>query len=154
MTGMQTDTHAKQLTRDVFERGFGRGELDVVDAALDPAAVDRHAFGPDEPDMAHHLKNGITMVRGAFPDLQVTVGHLIQEGNVLAARVEMTGHHTGTPIFGCQPIGAAVHVEQFHVIEVDDQGRGLRHWANVGIELMREQLTTDDRPTVGAESAT
>ncbi len=134
-------THAKQLARNVFERGFGRGDLAAVDAALDAAAVDRHAFAADEPDMAHHLKAAIGMIRGAIPDLAVKVAHLIQEGDVVAARVEMSGHHTGAPMFGIAANGAAVHVEQFHVIEVNDEGKGLRHWANVGIEQMQRQLT-------------
>ena len=133
-------THAKQLTRDVFELGFGRGELAAVDSALDAAAVDRHSFAPDEPDMAHHLKGAIRMIRSAFPDLTVRVAHLIQEGNVLAVRVEMSGHHCGAPIFGIPPAGAAVNIEQFHVIEVTDQGKGVRHWANVGLEQMQAQL--------------
>jgi predicted ester cyclase len=137
-----TRMDAKQLTRDVFERGFGRGEMDAVDAALDPTAVDRHAFGPDEPDMAHHLKSAIMMIRSAFPDLAIEVGHLIQEGNTLAARVQMSGHHTGTPVFGIPANGATVNVEQFHFIEVNDDGLGLRHWANVGIEQMQHQLRT------------
>jgi predicted ester cyclase len=143
---MMETTHAKQLTRDVFERAFGNGDLSVIDDALDPNAVDRHAFGPDEPDMAAHLKGAVQMFRDAFPDLSVTVGHLVQEGNVVAVRVEMSGHHTGTPIFGIAASGAAVEIEQFHVIEVDDEGRGLRHWANVGIEQMMAQLAPNGRP--------
>lgn len=134
-------TQAKQLTRDVFERAFGRGDLAVVDDALDPAAIDRHPFAPDEPDMAHHLTRAIQMFRDAIPDLAVTVGHLIQEGNVLAARVEMSGHHTGTPMLGIPAAGAAVHIEQFHIIEVNDEGKGIRHWANVGIEQLQAQLS-------------
>jgi predicted ester cyclase len=133
-------THAKNLVRDVFERGFGRGDLTAVDAALTPEAVDRHPFAPGEPDMIHHLKGAIEMMRGAFPDLTVTVGHLIQEGNLLAVRLEMSGHHTGTPIFGIPAAGTAINIEQFHFIEVDDEGKGLRHWANVGIEQMQAQL--------------
>lgn len=138
---------SKQITRDVFERAFGQGDLSVVDAGLSAQAVDRHAFGPDEPDMATHLKNAIRMIRGAFPDLTVTVGHLIQEGHTVAARVEMTGHHTGDPIFGIPAGGAEIAIEQFHVIDVDDEGRGLRHWANVGIDQMQEQLRTAAVPT-------
>jgi hypothetical protein len=57
----------KKLARNVFGRGFGRGELDVVDAGLAPDAVDRHTFAPDEPDMRHHLKNAIGLLRGAIP---------------------------------------------------------------------------------------
>jgi predicted ester cyclase len=144
-----TRTDAKKLTRDVFERGFGHGELDAVDCALDPAAVDRHPFGPDEPDMAHHLKGAIMMIRSAFPDLTVEVGHLIQDGNTLAARVQMSGHHTGAPIFGIPAAGAVVDIEQFHVIEVNDDGRGIRHWANVGIEQMQTQLRAGVSTRVG-----
>ena len=133
-------TDAKRLTRDVFERGFGKGQLDVVDASLAPTAVDRHAFAADEPDMAAHLKGVIQMFRAAFPDLTARVGHLIQEGSVVAVRVEMSGHHTGAPMFGIPASGAAMNVEQFHIVEVDDMGRGLRHWANVAVEQMQAQL--------------
>lgn len=142
-------TDAKQLARDVFERGFGRGELDAVDAALDAAAVDRHAFAADEPDMAEHLKGAIQMIRAAFPDLTVNVGHLIQDGNAVAVRVEMTGHHTGNPMFGIPASGAAISIEQFHVIEVNDEGRGLRHWANIGIEQLHAQLSQPARVASG-----
>lgn len=134
-------THAQQLARDVFEGGFGRGDLGTVDVALDPGAVDRHAFGPDEADFAEHLKGAIRMIRGAFPDLTVTVAHLIQEGNVVAARVEMSGHHTGSPLFGIPAAGTEMRIEQFHVMEVNDEGKGLRHWANVGIDQMQAQLS-------------
>jgi predicted ester cyclase len=130
----------KNFTRDIFERAFARGDLEAVGPALAPDAVDRHPFGPDEADMVAHLTAAITMIRSAIPDLTVRIGHLIQEGSTVAARVEMSGHHTGTPLFGVPAAGAAIDVEQFHVIEVDDQGRGVRHWANVGIEQMQAQL--------------
>ena len=127
-------THSKQLARHIFERGFGRGELEVVDAGLAPDAVDRHAFAPDEPDMRHHLKNAITMLRAGIPDLQVTVADIFGEGDRIAIRVEMRGTHTGTPLFGVPPSGQPVELEQFHIVQVSEDGRGIRHWANVGVE--------------------
>jgi predicted ester cyclase len=69
------------------------------------------------------------------------VAHLIQEGNVVAARVEMSGHHTGSPMFGIPAAGTEMRIEQFHVMEVNDEGKGLRHWANVGIDQMQAQLS-------------
>ena len=128
------NTRSKQLARDVFERGFGRGDLDVVDAALTPDAVDRHAFAPDEPDMRHHLKNAIRTLRGAIPDLQVTVADLFGEGDRIAVRVEMHGTHTGSPLFGVPATGGPVEFEQFHIVQLGQDGRGVRHWANVGVE--------------------
>ncbi len=127
-------TKSKQLARDIFERGFGRGELDVVDAGLAPDAVDRHAFAPDEPDMRHHLKYAICMMRGAIPDLQVSVADLFGEGDRIAIRVEMHGSHTGTPLLGVPPTGQQVELEQFHIVQVREDGLGIRHWANVGVE--------------------
>ncbi len=131
---------AKVRVRKVFEDGFGRGDLSVVDAALAPTAVDRHAFGDDEPDMAAHLKGAIGMFRSAMPDLAVAVGDLFGEDYRVAARVEMRGTHTGTPLFGIPADGRAVTIEQFHVIELDERGRGTRHWANVGADAVRLRL--------------
>src|ERR1700712_3812722 len=113
-----SDTTAKRLVRDVFELGFGKGQLDVVDVALAPEAVDHHAFAEDEPDMIAHLKNAIGMFRSALPDLQVNVTHLLEDGDFLSARVEMTGHHSSAALMGIPARGKAFEIVQYHVIEV------------------------------------
>jgi hypothetical protein len=127
-------TKSKQLARDIFERGFVRGELDVVDAGLapDPSTVTRSPR--TSPDMRHHLKNAIGMLRGAIPDLQVTVADLFGEDDRIAVRVEMHGAHTGGPLFGVPPTGEQVEFEQFHIVQFGEDGLGIRHWANVGVE--------------------
>lgn len=135
-----SDTTAKLLVRDVFELAFGKGQLDAVDAALAPDAVDHHPFADDEPDMAAHLKGAISMFRSAIPDLQVTVSHLLEDGDLVAARVEMTGHHTGSPLMGIPAGGKAVAIAQFHIVEVGADGRGVRHWANIALEQLEAQL--------------
>lgn len=140
---------AKDRVGRVFEDGFGRGDLSTVDAALAPSAVDRHAFGQDEPDMAAHLKGAIAMFRSAMPDLRVTIGDLFGEGDRIAARVEMEGTHTGSPLFGVPSSGLPVALEQFHVIELDADGRGARHWANAGADTialghLRRNATMDE----------
>ena len=138
-------TRSKQLARDIFERGFGRGELDVVDAGVAPDAVDRHAFAPDEPDMRHHMKNAIRMLRGAIPDLRVTVTDLFGEGDRIAVRVEMHGTHQG-PLFGVPPTGKPIEFEQFHIVQLGADGLGIRHWANVGVEQFLLTAATRTSP--------
>ena len=103
-------------------------------------AVDRHAFEPDEPDMRAHLKGAISMLRGAMPDLTVTVEDLVAEGNLVAARVTLRGTHTGTPLFGRPASGRRLEVEQFHFIGCNDQGQGVTHQANIGEHEFRAQL--------------
>lgn len=136
-----SDPTAKALIRDVFELGFGKGELEVVDAALAPDAVDHHPFADDEPDMAAHLKGAISMFRSAAPDLQVNVTHLLHDGDFVSARVEMSGHHTGAPMMGIPARDRAFAITQYHLVEVGSDGRGIRHWANIAIDDLRNQLS-------------
>jgi predicted ester cyclase len=131
----------KRTVRRVFEEAFNEGRLDVVDECVSPRGVDRHPFAADEPDFPTHLKAAITMLRGVLPDLHMSVDDLIGENDRVAARVTLTGTHTGEPFLGIEPTGRAVHVEQFHVVAFGDDGLGLVHWANVGIDQLLSQLT-------------
>jgi predicted ester cyclase len=131
----------KRTVRRVFEEGFSGGDLDVVDECLSPTAVDRHPFGPDEPDFRTHLKGVIGLLRAALPDLHASVEDLVAENDRVAARVNLTGTHTGAPLFGVPATGGRVQIEQFHIVECDEQARGVRHWAYVGIDQMQRQLT-------------
>jgi predicted ester cyclase len=132
----------KTTVRRVFDEGFSQGHIDVVDEALSPDAVDRHPFEPGEADFREHLKAAITMFRNAMPDLHASVEDIVAEGNTVAARVRITGTHTGAPLFGVPAAGHSVDVEQFHFIHSDDQGHGLRHWANVGAAELRQQISS------------
>lgn len=131
----------KTTVRRVFDEGFSRGRTAVVDETLAADAVDRHPFEPGEADFRDHLKAAIVMFRQAMPDLQASVEDIVAEGSTVAARVRMTGTHTGAPLFGVPAAGRPVDIEQFHFIEVDDRGLGVRHWANVGASELRQQIS-------------
>ena len=126
--------------RRVFEEGFTAGHLDVVDECLAPGAVDRHEFTDEEGDFRGHLKANITMFRAAFPDLRMSVEDLVAEDDRVAARVILTGTHTGAPFFGIAASGNRVSVEQFHFVQCNDAGQGVVHWAAVGVEDLMRQL--------------
>jgi predicted ester cyclase len=135
------DTNAnKSSMRRVFEEGFNAGHVDVVDECLAPDAVDRHPFAADEPDFRAHLKGIIGMLRAAMPDLHASVDDLVAEGDRVAARVSMTGTHTGAPLFNVPAAGARVTVEQFHIVQFNDEALGIRHWAYAGVDQMLSQL--------------
>jgi predicted ester cyclase len=120
----------KRSMRRVFDEGFSEGRLEVADECLAPDAEDHHDFAPGE-DFRAHLKGIISMLRGAMPDLRADVVDLVAEGDRVAARVILTGTYTGDPIGEMEPRGQRVRVEQFHIVQFDDEARGLRHWANV-----------------------
>ena len=129
----------KDSMRRVFEEGFGQGRLDAVDECLAADAVDRHEL-PEGGGFRAHLKGVITMLRDAMPDLAMAVEDLIAEGDRVAARVVMTGTHTGEEFFGIPAAGNAVRVEQFHIVQFDDAGRGRVHWAAIGETELVAQL--------------
>ena len=89
---MTTD-NSRRATLEGFERMFNQGDLDYVDEALAPGAVDHQE--PDGTDFAAHLKHVISTLRTAFPDLHFDVHELVCEGDSVACRSTMTGTHQG-----------------------------------------------------------
>jgi len=132
----------KRTVRRVFDEGFTAGNADVVDECLAADAVDRHPFGDDEPDFRAHLKGIIRMLRGAMPDLRAEVNDIVAEGDRVAARVSLTGTHTGEPLFGTPACGGRIQIEQFHIVQCDDRALGIRHWAYAGVDQMLSQLAS------------
>jgi predicted ester cyclase len=137
----------KATVRRVFEEGFNEGRLDVVDECLAADAVDRHEFSADAPDFRAHLKQIITMLRASLPDLHMTVEDLLAEGDLVAARVTLTGTHTGAPLLGIPAVGRPVRVEQFHIVGCDAQGRGISHAAYDGAEQVIAQVRAEAAAT-------
>ena len=135
----------KRNVRRIFEEAFTEGRLDVVDECIAPDGVDRHEFAPGE-DFPAHLKSAITMLRSAFPDLTMAVADLVGEADRVAARVIVTGTHSGEPLLGIPAAGRPVEVEQFHFIRCNDAGLGTAHWAYTGEQELLDQLTRAPAP--------
>ena len=85
-----TTEELKARTLEGFERMFNEGDLAYVDNALAPGAIDHQE--PDGTDLAAHLKNVISTLRAAFPDLRFNVHEIICEGDVVACRSTMKRH--------------------------------------------------------------
>lgn len=140
---------AKELARRVWEEGWNQGRLEVVDEALTAEAVDRHEHGQE--DFRGHLKAAIAEFRRGFPDLHAELADIVAEGDRVAMRVVITGTHSG-PFFGNQPSGRQVSIEQFHFVQVNADGRGIRHWANVGLDDLLRQIGADQTGSRGPVS--
>ena len=141
----------KALTLEGFERMFNRGELDHVDRTLASGAIDHQE--PLEADFAAHLKDVITIMRTAFPDLRFEVHEMIQEGDLVASRSTMTGTHRARfaigPFAALEPSGVAVSVPHMHFFRYrGDRLVNLWHVWDTG-SLMR-QLSAPGRAGVAA----
>ena len=67
----------QRVDLEIVERMFNRGDLDFVDEAIASGAVDHQE--PHGTDFGPHLKNVISTLRAAFPDLHFEIHDLICE---------------------------------------------------------------------------
>ena len=130
----------KAKTLEGFERMFNQGDLTHVEEAHAPAAVDHQE--PLGTDFTDHLKDVITKMRRAFPDLHFEVDDIVREGDIVATRATMTGTHLGRFDMGhlaaIEPQGTKVAVRHMHFFEYEDgRVKDLWHmWDTLG--LMRQ----------------
>jgi steroid delta-isomerase-like uncharacterized protein len=137
-----TADELKDRTREGFERMFNQGDLGSVEELVAPGAVDHQE--PDGTDMAAHLKDVVTTLRDAFPDLRFEVHEMLCEGDVVSCRSTMTGTHRAPlrvgPIAGLPVSGAHVTVPHMHFFRYDGDGRVTDLWHVWNTLLMARQL--------------
>ena len=125
-----TSEELKTRTLEGFERMFNQGDLAYVDAVVAPGAVD-HQEAPGT-DFGAHLKDVISVLRTAFPDLRFDVHEVVGEQNIVACRSTMTGTHQGPlrigPMAGLPVNGTSVDVAHMHFFQYDDAGRLTDLW--------------------------
>jgi predicted ester cyclase len=111
-----TEERNKALTLKGIEEMFNKGELSVVDELVADRGQD-HQEAPGT-DFAEHLKDVITKMRRAFPDLHFELHHILAEGDMVASRSTMTGTHEGRfeigPFRDIPPTSRRVEVAHMH----------------------------------------
>lgn len=126
----------RRLVARVFTEAFNQGQLEVIDEAVADGAVDHQH--PDEPSFRHHLKEVVTAMRTAFPDLHFAITEMIGEGEWVAVHSVMTGTNTGElrrPLMlppsappALSPTGRPVRVAHMHMIRyLDGRNTELLH---------------------------
>jgi predicted ester cyclase len=120
----------KQMVRQFMERAFNQGDLAAVDTWLSADAVDHQEL--PGTNFSNHLKQVITALRTAFPDLHFELHDVLAEGEMVAFRSTMTGTHLGPLQIGpgpsIAPTGRHVSVPHMHFVQViDSKGGDLWH---------------------------
>ncbi len=116
----------KHLAQYTFEKLFNTGELALADELVSEDFLN-HDAPPGVPPGPAGLRQMVTMLRTAFPDIHFGVAELIAEGDTVAARTTLRGTHTG-PFMGIPPTGRRVVQEQIHILRFAD-GKAVEHRA-------------------------
>jgi steroid delta-isomerase-like uncharacterized protein len=114
----------KHLFARLMEEVFNRGNLDFAD---DHVAADFHNHeAPDSPG-PQGFKATAKWLRSAFPDYHAVLHETIAEGDLVAARITVSGTHHGE-FMGMPASGRAFSVQHIHIYRVAE-GKLVEHWA-------------------------
>jgi predicted ester cyclase len=140
-----TTASSNKATLRRFHDAFGTGDAEIISAAIDEVLVPDaliHTPFPIETTGAQAVKDVLTAVRRAFPDLHITIEDVIAEGDRVVCRTTATGTHLGEYL-GLAPTGRTITYNEMLIA----RRTGRR---NLGA---RRRLLTDEATRNGLGSA-
>ena len=120
-------TRPKEHVVDAMDALFNRGDVDAVEQFVHPQFLN-HEAARHRPRGPEGMRHTIEWLHAAFADLHLAVDDVIAEHDKVAARVTMTGHHTGR-LMGMPATGRSFSVQHIHIFRLAD-GKLVEHWAN------------------------
>ena len=88
----------KAIARRYYDEIMNQGKLEVIDELMSPDFLFTIPTHPDPYHGPDGFKNLVTMLRGAFPDVHLSVEHLLAEGDTVVGHWKGSGTHTGGPL--------------------------------------------------------
>ena len=126
------------VLRRVYEQGIVKGNLSVLDESLDRNFVDHEPLPPGFKPGVEGVKQLFTALRTGFPDLQVTMNDVANQGDKVWARATFTGTHKGT-FLNIPPTNKKVSFELIDILRFSG-GRVAEHWGVIDNLGMLQQL--------------
>lgn len=115
------------IVRRYIAEAVNKGNMAVVDELVAPTYVGHSTVGP-EVKGSEALKQRLTMIRTAFPDLQVTVDDIVADGNKVATRTTLRGTQKGEYL-GIAPTGKQVTATAIGITHLEN-GKIKEGWLN------------------------
>src|SRR5437016_5821594 len=121
-----TEAENKAHFRRTYEELFNQGNFAIADDLIAPGFLN-HGAPPGKNRGPESMRQVVTMLRTAFPDLHFTIEDLVAEGDTVAGRVTMSGTHQSS-FQGIPPTGRSFQQEHMHFVLFRD-GRAIEHRA-------------------------
>lgn len=135
-----TPQEMKALGRRLVEELFNQGDLSVADQVVAAGYIEHSLATRPEVIGVDSVKQVITIMRRAFPDLRGVVEDQLVEGNLLAERITVTGTHQGRPFMGVAGTGASVTVSLARISRLSPAGTILEGWTYADRLAVMQQL--------------
>lgn len=128
----------KATYTEMVEQVFNKGNLDFFDQVTSPTFVEHEQMPPGMSQDREGCKKFFQAIRTAFPDLHVTIGHMIAEGDLVAAHLTWNGTHKGE-FMGVPATGRPVVFDAMDFVRCKD-GKAIEHWGVSDVASLMEQL--------------
>jgi predicted ester cyclase len=131
---MSIEEHKNIVRR--YQEIYNSNELDrltevVSEDLLTPNILPGIPHGLEGAKTAHRI-----MLAG-FPDYQTIIEDMLAEGNKVAARIRMTGTHTGE-FMGVPPTGRQISYTGIYIARIAN-GKIVEHWGEEdGVSLLQQ----------------
>lgn len=109
----------KALVTEMTEAAWNRGEVAVLTSTMSDTVV-FHYGGTARALTREQMSATVLRWREAFPDLEMRVEELVQEGELVAARFTLTGTQEG-PWLDQEPTGRTVSMPLMMFFRVEDR---------------------------------
>jgi steroid delta-isomerase-like uncharacterized protein len=127
----------KALAQRWFTEVMNEGNLEVIDELCSQDFVDHNPLPGTSPDFAG-LKDFVTQVRSAFPDIETTAEDILVEGDRLAVRSTIRGTHKGD-FMGIPASGKKVEVSNYDFVRFEND-QAAEHWGTIDSAALMEQI--------------
>jgi steroid delta-isomerase-like uncharacterized protein len=134
---MSTTEQNKAAYRRFIDVAFNEGRLERLGELITPNYV-FHDAPPGTPPGPDAIRQVVTMFRGAFPDLKITIEDQIAEGDEVCSRATTRGTHRGT-IFGISATHRVVTMTGLTLVRIVD-GRVAESWVKNDVMGLMKQL--------------
>ena len=109
----------KMIVRRYFEEVVNKGNLTGADELIGTSYVSHYPTGYDFDGGPEDVKQIVTIVRTAFPDVHFTLEDMVAEGNKVVARWTFRGTHDGD-FMGVPPAGKRATVMGIAIYRIAD----------------------------------
>ncbi len=137
----------KAIVYEISERAFNNGDLSVFDQYLAADGIDHQE--PPGTDFRAHLKDVVTRMRTAMPDLHFEIHEFLGQGDLVSFRATISGTHTGPFDTGMgrvlPPTGNKSSVPHMYILRFKN-GQNTDLWHVWDTARMMQQLGGMPRP--------
>ena len=127
----------KALYRRFVDEIVNSKNLNAIDDLMTVDMIE-HSPIPGQAPGREGMKNIMTMIMAAFPDMHSSIDLLVAEGDIVVGRMTTTGTHRGD-FMGISPTGKQVKFTEIHIVRIAN-GKAIEHWGNSDDMGMMQQL--------------